>query len=143
MIRPRYGEEFVDQLLTSIKIVGMIKEGQKVCIRNGLLTLETKSTGVGAALRRWIHNDNRYSTLMYIRNVVNNSVDVCNIYPRTDSVIIKITESLESCLTGLGCLIVTYGDDAGITATIGVMQDRIRAHIINMSVNKDIKPCRD
>ena len=133
MIRPRYGENFVDQLLTSIKIVGMIKEGQKVCIRNGLLTIETKSTGIGAAVRRWIHNDNRYSTLMYIRNVVNNSVDVCNIH-HTNSVIIKITESLESCLTGLGCLAVTYGDDAGTAATIGVMQDRIRAHIINMKI---------
>ena len=132
MSRPRLGEDFVDQLLTSLKIVSMIKEGQKVCIRNGLLTLETKSTGVGAALRRWLHNDNRNATLMYIRNVVNNSVDVCNMH-HTNSVVIKITESLESCLTGLGCLAVTYGEDAGITATIDVMQDTIRTHIFRMS----------
>ena len=132
MMRPRSGEDFVDQLLTSLKIVSMIKEGQKVCIRNGLLTLETKSTGVGAALRRWLHNDNRHATLVYIRNVVNNSVDVCNMH-HNDLVINKITESLENCLTGLGCLAVTYGDDAGITATIGVMQDRIRSHICSMA----------
>ena len=138
MSRPRLGEDFVDQLLTSLKIVSMIKEGQKVCIRNGLLTLETKSTGVNAAIRRWIHNDNRNATLMYIRNVVNNSVDVCNMH-HTDSVVIKITESLESCLTGLGCLAVTYSDDAGITATAGVMQDRIRSHIFRMSERQSIK----
>ena len=63
-------EEFVDQILTSLKVISMIKEGQKVKVRDGLLSLEVQSTGVLTGIRRWINKDNRLTTLRYIRNTV-------------------------------------------------------------------------
>jgi hypothetical protein len=121
-------DDLVDQVLTSLKIVAMIKEGQKVCIRNGLLTLETHSTGVQVAIRRWINRDNRQSTLSYIKNVVNNAFDIASMH-QSDATVEKLKSALTNCILGLGCLAVTYNDDASITASIEVMQDRIRARV--------------
>jgi hypothetical protein len=122
------GDEFVDQILTSLKIISMIKEGQKVCVRNGLLSLETKSSGIKVALIRWINNDNRNTTLSYIKNVINNALDIIKIH-NDENTKNKIKVSLTECITGLSSLGVTYSNDAGISATIVVMQDRIRTNI--------------
>ena len=124
----RNGEEFVDQILTSLKIISMIKEGQKVCVRNGLLALEPGSTGIGVALRRWIHNDSRHNTLAYIKNVINNALDVCKIHTSCDT-INKIKSALCECIIGLGSLSVTYETDVPIVATLQVMQDRIQSNL--------------
>ena len=122
------GDEFVDQILTSLKIISMIKEGQKVCVRNGLLSLETKSSGIKVALRRWLNNDNRNTTLSYIKNVINNSLDIIKIH-NDENTKSKIKTALSDCITGLSSLAVTYSNDAGISATVVVMQDRIRTNI--------------
>ena len=122
------GDEFVDQILTSLKIISMIKEGQKVCVRNGLLSLETKSSGIKVAFRRWLNNDNRNTTLSYIKNVINNSLDIIKIHT-DENTKNKIKTALADCITGLSSLAVTYSNDAGISATIVVMQDRIRTNI--------------
>ena len=128
----RNGELFIDQLLTSLKIISMIKEGQKVCVRNGLLSLEPNSTGVQVAVRRWVNNDSRQSTLAYIKNVINNSLDVCNMLTDRDT-ITKLIKSLTESSTGIGSLAVTYETDVPIVATIQVIQDRIKTNLENLS----------
>ncbi len=120
--------EYIDQLLTSLKIIAMIKEGQKVCVRNGLLTLENNSTGVLAALRRWLYQDSRQCTLAYIRNTINNALDMRKLHTNMDSVN-RITFGLEECLKGLEALLVTYDSDATISASIQIIQQRIRDDI--------------
>ena len=116
---------YVDQILTSLKVIGKIKEGQKVRVRNGLLSLEVQSTGIITSITRWIHSDNRYSTIRYIKNVVTHAMEL----PKSN----KIQEALKGTLSGLSSLAVTYGDDAGITATIDVMSDRIRQAVSSQS----------
>jgi len=119
-------EQFVDQLLTSLKIIAMIKEGQKVCVRNGLLTLEPKSTGVLVAIKRWIHNDSRQVTIHYVKNIITTGLDVIRIHD--DLVILdKLKASLYSATVGLKCLGVTYSDDAVVTATVEVLTERIES----------------
>ena len=119
-------EHFVDQLLTSLKIIAMIKEGQKVCVRNGLLTLEPNSTGVVVAIKRWIHNDNRQVTIHYVKNIIITGLDVIRIH--SDTVILdKLKASLWSAAAGLKCLGVTYSDDAFVTATVEVLTERIES----------------
>lgn len=130
----RNGELFIDQILTSLKIISMIKEGQKVRVRNGLLSLEPTSTGVQVAVRRWINNDSRQSTLAYIKNVINNALDVCNILTDHDA-IDKVIKSLNESSLGLGSLVVTYETDVPIVATIQVMQERIKTNLENISYN--------
>jgi hypothetical protein len=130
----RNNELFIDQILTSLKIISMIKEGQKVCVRNGLLSLEPTSNGVQTAMRRWLNNDSRQSTLAYIKNVVNNALDVCNLLTDHET-ILKISNALNESSLGLGSLSVTYEIDVPIVATIQVMQDRINTNLKNLSSN--------
>ena len=118
-------EDFIDQILTSLKVISMIKEGQKVRIRNGLFDLETRSTGLGAAVRRWIHNDTRHNTILYIRNVVGHALELIKISNQSDKLINALTETLN----GLSALTVTYGDDMGTVAAIGILQLRIKSDL--------------
>ena len=120
------GEDFVDQILTSLKVISMIKEGQKVRIRNGLLDLESQSTGICTAYRRWLHNDNRNNTLLYIRNIVGHAIDLMKL---PTSYTDKLKEGLEDILNGLSALSVTYGNDMGTVASISIIQLRIRGEI--------------
>ena len=121
-----YGQEFIDQILTSLKVISMIKEGQKVKVRNGLLDLEPVSTGIWVATRRWIHNDNRNTTMLYIKNVISNTMEIISIKHDQSE---KMEMALIDCITGLGALAVTYGEDASITATLHVLQERVKSKI--------------
>jgi len=123
-----HGQDFIDQILTSLRVIGMIKEGQKVKVRNGLLDLEPVSSGLKVAISRWIHHDNRNTTLLYIKNVVANATELIHL-PINQSE--KIKNALNSCTPGLSSLAVTYGEDASITATLHVLQERIKSEINN------------
>jgi len=124
----RNGDEFVDQVLTSLRVISMIKEGQKVCVRNGNLTLENQSTGILTAIKRWVNNDNRYTTIAYIKNVINNAIDISKLHT-CHTTLDKLNESLQRSLMGLDCLEVTYEGDAAMMATIHVMHNRIQTEV--------------
>ncbi len=124
-------EDIVDHLLTSLKVISMIKEGQKVCVRNGHLTLETQSTGVVTSIRRWINKDSRQTTVHYIKSVVQNSVAVSKTYKNEVSVG-KLLLGMSEALIGIGSLIVTYADDATVSATLQVLHDRISTELKNL-----------
>lgn len=126
--------QFVDQILTSLKVIGMIREGQKVCVRNGLINIELRSQGPVASLSRWLHGDNRHTTLSYIRNVVANSIEVSKTYENKR----VIWDGLQDALTGLSALTVTYADDATVAATICVLKDRIKTF---QDTIKDVGTC--
>ena len=126
-----YGQDFIDQILTSLKVISMIKEGQKVKVRNGLLSLETVSSGFPVAIRRWIHSDNRHTTILYIKNVISNAMEIILIKHDQSE---KLEHALIDCITGLGALAVTYGEDASVTATLHVLQERIKSKIKNYGI---------
>lgn len=126
-----YGQDFIDQILTSLKVISMIKEGQKVKVRNGLLDLEPMSSGFSVAVRRWMHNDNRHTTILYIKNVIANAMEIILIkHDQSD----KLERAIIDCITGLGALAVTYGEDASVTATLHVLQERIKSKIRNTGI---------
>ena len=130
-------EDFIDQVLTSLKVISMIKEGQKVRVRNGILDLETRSTGVYAAIRRWVNNDSRHNTILYIKNVVNNALTISKMGRQTT----KLEDALTETIGGLSALSVTYGNDIGTVAIIGVLQSRIRTELEKdtLPLNSSIK----
>jgi len=119
-------DEFIDEILTSLKIIGSIKEGQKVCVRNGLLTLEQTSTGFQASVKRWIFGDNRATTLHYIRNVVHNALSVAKMNDENGA---EIVNSMESVIIGLGRLEVTYTSDVAMCSALQVLSNRIMTEI--------------
>ena len=113
---------YVDQVLTGLKVIGMIKEGHKV-------NIDDRKRGIFTGFIRWINNDNRYNTLSYIRNVVNNAISISVKNPDQSPL---INEGLSRALTGLSALAVTYSDDASVTASIDVMRERIESYKNNM-----------
>ena len=121
-------EDIVDHLLTSLKVISMIKEGQKVCVRNGHLTLEIQSTGVVTSLRRWINKDSRQTTVQYIKSVIQNALAVSKTYKNQVSVG-KLLIGMKEALIGISSLVVTYSDDATVSATLQVLHDRISTEL--------------
>lgn len=113
---------YMDQVLTGLKVIGMIKEGQKVSVRNGLINIDDRRRGVLSSFVRWMNNDNRHNTLSYIRNVVTNAISLAETFPDHSGM---IGDGLTRALTGLSALSVTYNDDAAIAASIDVMKERI------------------
>lgn len=112
----------VDDTIISLKIVGMIKEGQKVSITNGYLKIEPSSHGLITSIRRWINNDNRYNTLGYIQNLINNAID------SGDS---SYNTHLLNCLPGLNALSITYREDTRVAATIRFLEEKIKSYTNN------------
>ena len=58
-------DAFADDLLTSLKIIGMVGADQKLCTRNGRLALNTSG-----AFWRWLTGDSRNHTLQAVRTAV-------------------------------------------------------------------------
>ena len=123
--------ETEDHLLTSLKVISMIKEGQKVCVRNGNLTLEIQSTGVVTSLRRWINKDSRQTTVHYIKSVCQNALTVSRTCSNQVSVD-KLVSGMKEALVGISSLIVTYADDATVSATLQVLHERISTELNNL-----------
>ena len=70
------GEDDTFNIITSLKIVSMIREGQKVSIRNGTIHMDRTSEGMYSAARRWYYQDSRYKTYNYIKNLVLSAVAI-------------------------------------------------------------------
>ena len=125
-------EDIVDHLLTSLKVISMIKEGQKVCVRNGHLTLEIQSTGVVTSVRRWINKDSRQTTVHYIKSVIQNAIAVSKTY-RNEVSVGKLLIGMNEALIGISSLVVTYADDATVSATLQVLHDRVSTELKNLN----------
>lgn len=122
-------DELIDEVLTSLKIIGSIKEGQKVCVRNGLLTLEQRSNGFLPAIKRFIYGDNREITIRYIKNVVHNALSILNA-TKNDEVLKHLNEAV----VGLQRLEVTYVADVATVSAIQVLVTRVQREIESRAV---------
>jgi hypothetical protein len=123
-------DEFIDEILTSLKIIGSIKEGQKVCVRNGLLALEQHSNGIFPAVKRFIYGDNRDITLRYIKNVILNSLSIIKSLEDPH----EMLKSLCEAVTGLKRLEVTYSADVATESAIQVLVNRIETAVKNLEL---------
>jgi len=62
---------------------------------------------------------------LYIKNVVSNAIAISKLGRQSE----KLEEGLTETISGLSALSVTYGDDMGTVAAIGVLQLRIRTEL--------------
>lgn len=60
--------DFLDYVFTNLKVISRIEENGKVCIRNGNIHLENH--GYLQLFTRWFNNDNRDSTLRFMKNII-------------------------------------------------------------------------
>lgn len=128
-------EEFVDSTLANLKIISMIQKGEKLCVRKGHLTIEKNDKS--QFFRRWIHNDNRDTIMLHIRNTIQNAFKIIqhNMSSKMSMcewTLDRIYNEMTLALNGLVNLKTTYVDDAIVLANLDVLCDRLNANINNL-----------
>ena len=108
------------EILTCLKIISMIREGQKVSVRDGVLKLEYSSNGLWSAVKRWMFSDSRQVTMTYIQNIILNALDR-KIQSR------YLTEAMQ----GLNSLKVTYSKDVTVVARLTVLEEKVQEYLSN------------
>ena len=111
-------------IFTDLEVLSMIKEYDKICIRDGHITIERKTHPIKTAVRRWANNDSRRLTIMQINNLISQSLQLC-LEARNDSekiwTIDQFCKHFTNILDGLSNLKKTYTDDSAIVARLNVI----------------------
>ena len=61
-------EDLVDKIIINLKIIGIIKVNEKLCIRKGNLQIDQESAI--RSLKRWFFRDTRDDFLIFIRDLI-------------------------------------------------------------------------
>lgn len=132
-----------DDTLVNLKLIGQLKEDQKLRIYNSALDIDTRYAQ--SAMRAFC-GDSRYSTIEFIAALVDSAskhsaelLDGLEDTPDDKDLTHKlsnITGDLNACLNGLEKLKITYRDDHVFRSKIEVIADKIR---VITNDNMDIK----
>ena len=125
-------EEFIDNTIASLKIIGMVPKSGKLCVRKGQLSLDIPDKA--QSVRRWVNGDSRDLTLMHARNSINSAIKICKHLQENTSAelarwtLLRMVAEMEQCEVGLQNLKTTYTNDSMMVANIDVLSDRLHAH---------------
>ena len=125
-------DELVDKTMANLKLIGMIKKGEKICLRKGQLNIEQVDRL--QAFRRWYNKDSRDVSLIHIRNTINDAIKIAKglIHNNMQSdlklwTIGAINQELKNCENGFQNIKTTYIDDPSFIANIEVLLDKCKA----------------
>ena len=129
-----------DQLLASLKVVAKVERGGRICVKNGLVTLEQQpqsgilqniSSIVNVSLKRYITLNNRQITALLLENIILR----CELATIFNTDFIQLADAAKNALAGIENLKHTYYDDAYTVAKLDTLADRYRM-FINKVMNK-------
>jgi len=127
-------------LFTDLEILSMIKENDKICIRDGHITIEKKTHPIKTAVRRWIYNDNRRFSIMQINVLITQSLQVCmesrNNCEKT-WIIDQFCKHFTNTIEGLANLKKTYSNDSSIVARLNVISSMLIEEIDKIKEYKE------
>jgi len=113
-------DDFIDSIITNLKIINIIQVNEKLCIRRGHLQIDKESNT--QSIRRWINKDSRDNTLNFIKELIKNILVIFNkIKNPTDShiwIISRILIEMDTIENGLNNLKTTYLSDPVVTVGI-------------------------
>lgn len=115
-------DTFADDLLTSLKIIGMVGADQKLRMRNGRLALNTSG-----ALWRWLTGDSRDHTLQAVRTSVMSAIHAIENVSSDTWLTGRLHAELVNARGGIERLQETYADDSLAVAQLQVLAERIDA----------------
>ena len=122
------GNKEIDNILTDLNVISMLKENNRLCIRNEKLSIDSEVSGrfiYGiaswgiVALKRWWHNDNRDNIIAYLWDLYQRSL---NYKEEHEDVSYAITLSIG----GLENLCVTYHADHTVVARLRVLINKLK-----------------
>jgi hypothetical protein len=118
-------DTFLDNTIATLKVIGMVGKGGRLCVRKGQLCLEPDD-GM-QFVRRWIKGDSRDIVLLHLRNVINDAINISGstVADWTKDIIIR---ELKTCISGLQNLQVTYSRDSILVSHLDVLGGRIQQH---------------
>lgn len=125
-------DEFIDDIMANLKVIGMLQKNSKLCVRKGKLAIDDESHF--QFLRRWLKRDSRDSVLMHMKNTIVNAINTSKVllneskYNEHDKwVLLRLNEEMRGCEMGIVNLKTTYAGDAMMVASLDVLIERLRA----------------
>jgi hypothetical protein len=123
-------EGFVDGTIATLKVIGMVGKGGRLCVRKGQLCLENDDSV--QFFRRWLLGDSRDITLMHVKNTALNAMELArnNHDPEMRG---RVCRELHNCLAGLQNLRSTYIKDSVMVAHLEVLSDRVAFELAHLT----------
>ena len=114
-------DNFIDDIITNLKIIGLIEPNNKLSIKNGHLKLDKLDNL--QFIRRWLNRDSREHTIIFLKNIIKNVSELINRldnFTDTDRkwIIRRIVCELENVEIGIKNLKTTYIDDSFIIVNL-------------------------
>jgi len=122
-------EEFIDNIIINLNIIGIIKVNEKLCIRKGHLQIDISSNF--QSIRRWFFRDSRDIIIIYLNKLMTDITSLfkkINDYPREEGlwVISRILVELDNTEGGFNNLKKTYSTDPYMVFTFENMSLKFR-----------------
>jgi len=130
-------EDFIDHIITNLKIIGLLQINDKLSIRKGHLHID-KESGI-QFFTRWFHRDSREQSVNYIKDVIRNVYVLFNklkselpsgtrIYSPDDInwIITRILTEMEKVEIGINNLKTTYSFDSVTTVVLDNILIKVR-----------------
>jgi hypothetical protein len=103
-------EDHIHFIITNLKIIGMLKVDEKLCIRKNHLQIDRFSHL--QSIKRWFNRDSRDFILMFIKELIKNIINLdFEKYTDKENVLTKILVEMEQAKIGIVHLKKTYSDD--------------------------------
>lgn len=108
-------EDFIDSIITNLKIIGLIQINEKLSIRKGHLQIDRDSNL--QFFKRWLNRDSRDIVINYIKdlnrnvNLLYQKIREKNEYPDKLWILTRIVTELDKVEQGLSNLKTTYTSD--------------------------------
>lgn len=129
----------IDSILLDLKIISQIKENDKLVTSKDLLEIDNSYF---QSIKRYWNNDNRFSSIEYIKDTVNRTLDFTdttlnntnitenNIFMENNSHILqRFLVEMTNAIKGLDNLKLTYNTDITITSAIDIYKEKLTMRI--------------
>ena len=139
--------EFYQRLLANLKVLSMLKSGDKISVHEHVLQIESRKSMIPEFIRRFIFSQTRRRTLSSITDIVQQCENVTQLLKtsvdeslrsESNEKLRHLYQELTKAEEGLCHLMFTYKDDTSIGAELQVIIDRI--NIILKKVEEYVGP---
>lgn len=153
-------EEFVDQTVANLKVIGMLQRNDKLRVHKGQLCIDHHD-GALQSVRRWLYRDSRDVTLIQLRNTVSNAIRIARAMTElvgapegaagplalisaraagADAITAdmrewtlgRLVDEMASAQLGLQNLRATYAGDSSFVASLDVLAERLHANSVKL-----------
>lgn len=125
-----------DRVIINLKVLATLKEGERVCMRNGQFSLY--NAGWGQSITRWFYQENRWVNFEDVQNVFNEAICILGTYMNMAvteaanaalTAVDAIAKELVHAMAGLAQLRKTYEADPLMVATLDVLIERTQTEV--------------